>query len=141
MNSRREARRSGRHSAGACDGSTETRSDTWALKSATSPRPSARSPLAGREPERCHRRIGGAVWGRRARARRRCCGSSPGWKSRTTGSGAILFHDEDVARRQVGSRQVGFVFQHYALFRHMTVFENVAFGLRVRPKPQRPAGT
>jgi sulfate transport system ATP-binding protein len=54
------------------------------------------------------------------------------------GSGAILFHDEDVARRRVGSRQVGFVFQHYALFRHMTVFENVAFGLRVRPKRSRP---
>ncbi len=55
------------------------------------------------------------------------------------GSGAILFHDENVARHTVGSRQVGFVFQHYALFRHMTVFENVAFGLRVRPKAQRPA--
>ncbi len=54
------------------------------------------------------------------------------------GSGAILFHDEDVARQRAGSRQVGFVFQHYALFRHMTVFENVAFGLRVRPKGQRP---
>lgn len=54
------------------------------------------------------------------------------------GSGAILFHDEDVAQRNVGSRQVGFVFQHYALFRHMTVFENVAFGLRVRPRAQRP---
>ncbi len=55
------------------------------------------------------------------------------------GSGAILFHDEDVARRNVGKRQVGFVFQHYALFRHMNVFENVAFGLRVRPKKLRPA--
>ena len=54
------------------------------------------------------------------------------------GSGAILFHDEDVARQGVGSRQVGFVFQHYALFRHMTVFENVAFGLRVRPRRLRP---
>jgi sulfate/thiosulfate transport system ATP-binding protein len=54
------------------------------------------------------------------------------------GSGAILFQDEDVARRNVGSRQVGFVFQHYALFRHMTVFENVAFGLRVRPRKHRP---
>jgi sulfate transport system ATP-binding protein len=53
-------------------------------------------------------------------------------------SGPILFHDEDVARRDVGSRQVGFVFQHYALFRHMTVFENVAFGLRVRPRRLRP---
>ncbi len=55
------------------------------------------------------------------------------------GSGAILFHDEDVAGRNVGSRQVGFVFQHYALFRHMSVFENVAFGLRVRPRKLRPA--
>src|SRR5688500_3894487 len=45
---------------------------------------------------------------------------------------AILFDGQNVARRQVGERQVGFVFQHYALFRHMTVFENVAFGLRVR---------
>ena len=54
------------------------------------------------------------------------------------GCGSILFHDEDVAKRNVGSRQVGFVFQHYALFRHMTVFENVAFGLRVRPRAQRP---
>ncbi len=54
------------------------------------------------------------------------------------GSGAILFHEQDVALRNVGSRQVGFVFQHYALFRHMSVFENVAFGLRVRPRGQRP---
>jgi sulfate transport system ATP-binding protein len=55
------------------------------------------------------------------------------------GSGPIRFHDEDVARHDVGSRKVGFVFQHYALFRHMTVFENVAFGLRVRPRALRPA--
>ncbi|MGD0897747.1 MAG: sulfate/molybdate ABC transporter ATP-binding protein [Thermoguttaceae bacterium] len=55
------------------------------------------------------------------------------------GSGPILFHEEDVARRDVGSRHVGFVFQHYALFRHMTVFENVAFGLRVRPRRLRPS--
>ena len=54
------------------------------------------------------------------------------------GSGPIRFHNEDVARRDVGSRQVGFVFQHYALFRHMSVFENVAFGLRVRPRSRRP---
>jgi sulfate/thiosulfate transport system ATP-binding protein len=53
-------------------------------------------------------------------------------------SGPIRFHEEDVARRRVGDRAVGFVFQHYALFRHMTVFENVAFGLRVRPKNSRP---
>ena len=38
-----------------------------------------------------------------------------------------------------GERQVGFVFQHYALFRHMTVFENVAFGLRVKPRKERPS--
>jgi sulfate transport system ATP-binding protein len=54
------------------------------------------------------------------------------------GSGTIRFHDEDVAQRHVGERQVGFVFQHYALFRHMSVFENVAFGLRVRPRASRP---
>ncbi len=50
------------------------------------------------------------------------------------GSGQILFHDSDVTGVPVGKRQVGFVFQHYALFRHMTVFENIAFGLRVRRK-------
>ncbi|MBL9161788.1 MAG: sulfate/molybdate ABC transporter ATP-binding protein [Planctomycetaceae bacterium] len=52
---------------------------------------------------------------------------------------SIRFYDEDVSRRAVGERQVGFVFQHYALFRHMTVFENVAFGLRVRHKSTRPS--
>jgi sulfate/thiosulfate transport system ATP-binding protein len=55
------------------------------------------------------------------------------------GSGPIKFHNEDVARRDVGSRQVGFVFQHYALFRHLSVFENVAFGLRVRSRARRPS--
>jgi len=54
-------------------------------------------------------------------------------------SGAILFDNEDVADRQVRERHVGFVFQHYALFRHMNVFENIAFGLRVRPWRLRPA--
>ncbi len=52
--------------------------------------------------------------------------------------GTILFHGDDATHRDVRERQVGFVFQHYALFRHMTVFENVAFGLRVRPKSTRP---
>jgi len=55
--------------------------------------------------------------------------------------GSILFGDEDIVRRDARSRQVGFVFQHYALFRHMTVFENIAFGLRVRPRATRPAKT
>jgi len=54
------------------------------------------------------------------------------------GEGSILFHDEDVARRHVSTRGVGFVFQHYALFRHMNVFENVAFGLRVKRRKERP---
>ncbi len=53
--------------------------------------------------------------------------------------GSILFHGEDATVRPVQQRQVGFVFQHYALFRHMSVFENVAFGLRVRPKKVRPS--
>jgi sulfate transport system ATP-binding protein len=53
-------------------------------------------------------------------------------------AGTILHHAEDVTQRSPKERNVGFVFQHYALFRHMTVFENVAFGMRVRrcPKPE-----
>jgi sulfate transport system ATP-binding protein len=54
--------------------------------------------------------------------------------------GIVLFDGEDATGRQAGERRVGFVFQHYALFRHMTVFENVAFGLRVRPRANRPSG-
>jgi sulfate transport system ATP-binding protein len=54
-------------------------------------------------------------------------------------SGTVLFHGEDATHTDVRERRVGFVFQHYALFRHMTVFENVAFGLRVRPRSERPA--
>src|SRR5471030_2100363 len=53
-------------------------------------------------------------------------------------AGAVIFHGEDTTHVHARDRQVGFVFQHYALFRHMTVFENVAFGLRVRPKVRRP---
>jgi sulfate transport system ATP-binding protein len=53
-------------------------------------------------------------------------------------SGTIRLHDEDATLSTARDRQVGFVFQHYALFRHMTVFENIAFGLRVRPKSTRP---
>jgi sulfate/thiosulfate transport system ATP-binding protein len=62
-----------------------------------------------------------------------------GLEAADPGSGPILFHGEDVAGHAVGERQVGFVFQHYALFRHMTVFENVAFGLRVRRRRDRPS--
>jgi sulfate transport system ATP-binding protein len=51
--------------------------------------------------------------------------------------GAVLLEGRD-APADVRARRVGFVFQHYALFRHMSVFENVAFGLRVRPGPSRP---
>ena len=54
-------------------------------------------------------------------------------------SGTILFSGEDTTHVHVRERQVGFVFQHYALFRHMTVFENVAFGLRVKPRNERPS--
>ena len=54
-------------------------------------------------------------------------------------SGSILVHGDNISEQKVKEREVGFVFQHYALFRHMTVFENVAFGLRVRPRKTRPA--
>lgn len=50
----------------------------------------------------------------------------------------VVFFGEDVADKPVGDRKVGFVFQHYALFKHMSVFENIAFGLRVRPRSVRP---
>ena len=53
-------------------------------------------------------------------------------------AGAVMFHGEDATHTSVRERNVGFVFQHYALFNHMTIFENVAFGLRVRPRATRP---
>src|SRR6201985_3317908 len=52
-------------------------------------------------------------------------------------SGEVAFDGENALARGAGERRVGFVFQHYALFRHMTVFENVAFGLRVQPRAVR----
>ncbi|MGF7213018.1 sulfate transport system ATP-binding protein [Skermanella aerolata] len=54
-------------------------------------------------------------------------------------TGTVLLGGEDALQRHMRHRQVGFVFQHYSLFRHMTVFANVAFGLRVRPRRQRPS--
>ncbi|HVK56091.1 MAG TPA: sulfate ABC transporter ATP-binding protein [Burkholderiales bacterium] len=54
-------------------------------------------------------------------------------------SGTVLLEGEDATEQSARERQVGFVFQHYALFRHMTVFENVAFGLRVKPRNIRPS--
>ncbi len=54
-------------------------------------------------------------------------------------SGTVSFHGADATDVHVRKRQVGFVFQHYALFGHMTIFENVAFGLRVRPRRLRPS--
>lgn len=55
--------------------------------------------------------------------------------------GQVLFDGDDSAAKGVGERRVGFVFQHYALFKHMTVFENVAFGLRVAPAERRMSNT
>lgn len=57
----------------------------------------------------------------------------------TPDTGSILFSGADTTDVHVRDRNVGFVFQHYALFRHMTVFENVAFGLRVKPRGERPS--
>jgi len=53
-------------------------------------------------------------------------------------TGRVLLDGADASHSHVRERQVGFVFQHYALFKHMTVFENVAFGLRVKPRKERP---
>jgi sulfate transport system ATP-binding protein len=55
--------------------------------------------------------------------------------------GRVLFDGADATHMSVQARRAGFVFQHYALFRHMTVFENVAYGLRARPRATRPSNT
>ena len=53
--------------------------------------------------------------------------------------GRVIINGEDKTKQNVSERGIGFVFQHYALFRHMTVFDNVAFGLRVKPRRNRPS--
>lgn len=61
-----------------------------------------------------------------------------GLESPDDGPSRIEFDDVDVTTHSAYQRKAGFVFQHYALFQHMNVFENIAFGLRVRPKKTRP---
>jgi sulfate/thiosulfate transport system ATP-binding protein len=61
-----------------------------------------------------------------------------GMEAADPGSGPILFDGHDVSDQEVGKRRIGFVFQHYALFKHMSIFENVAFGLRAKPWRVRP---
>lgn len=56
-----------------------------------------------------------------------------------TDHGEVYLQGDNVTAQPVKERQIGFVFQHYALFRHMTVFDNIAFGLRVKPRKQRPS--
>src|SRR5262249_14820725 len=53
--------------------------------------------------------------------------------------GQLAIAGEDAMQHAVGDRRIGLVFQHYALFRHMSVFENIAFGLRVKPRHERPS--
>src|SRR4051795_6109790 len=55
-------------------------------------------------------------------------------------SGCVRFDGQDATGLSVQERRAGFVFQHYALFKHMTVFENIAYGLRARPRASRPTG-
>lgn len=54
-------------------------------------------------------------------------------------AGNVFFDNHDITTARANERRIGFVFQHYALFRHMSVFENVAFGLRVKPRATRPS--
>jgi sulfate/thiosulfate transport system ATP-binding protein len=55
----------------------------------------------------------------------------------TPDSGTVLFHDQDARAKHIRERNIGFVFQHYALFRHMTVADNIGFALKVRRRPRK----
>ena len=83
------------------------------------------------------RGAGGAARAPPAAARPPCCASSPASTPPTPGS--VRVSGEDTSALAASERRVGFVFQHYALFRRMTVFDNVAFGLQVRPRRERPS--
>ena len=61
-----------------------------------------------------------------------------GMEQADPGSGAVLFDGHDISQHGIGERRIGFVFQHYALFKTMSVFENIAFGLRAKPWRERP---
>lgn len=56
-------------------------------------------------------------------------------------TGSVHFQDEEITGTKVQDRGAGFVFQHYALFRHLTIFENVAYGLRAKPRSERPSNS
>jgi len=60
-------------------------------------------------------------------------------RRRPSDTGTVVLHGEDASATDVRERGVGFVFQHYALFRHMNVYDNVAFGLKMKPRRERPS--
>ena len=89
----------------------------------------------GRRLDRGPRRLAdGAARPLRHRASRRCCARSPGSRSSTTGK--VLINGTDMTHTAVQDRGVGFCFQHYAAFKHMTVRQNVAFGLSIQKRPK-----